>query len=311
MSSSRITLRAPAKLNLFFEILGRRVDGYHEVVTITAPISLCDEVQIELLPGSGECITLTCVDEFGRDLSASVPNDEGNLAVKAARAISETSGASPSLRIRLLKRIPTEAGLGGGSSDAAAVLVGLNRLLALNYTQKRLAEIGARLGSDVPLFFEKGFALGKGRGEQTEPLPSGIAPLTTVLIKPPIGLSTAEVYQAVPQAGTEMRHSPELLISALLRGNVDEIRPLLFNRLEKTARTILPCLDEIFTHLLPYGDFRLTGSGTALYALVRDAEEGTVLKDRIERGGIPGTVFVCSTIPSPLSPSVDCGILAG
>ena len=309
MKSSSIELRAPAKLNLFFEVLDRRPDGYHNILTVTAPISLYDDLTIEI-PGRGASgVRLACVDEAGRDLSAVIPADDRNLAVRGARALAEESAVTMPVSIRLVKRIPSEAGLGGGSSDAAAVIAGLNRLWGLNYPQKRLAEIGARVGSDVPLFFENGFALGSGRGEVTAPI-EGVPPLDVVVVKPPFGLSTAAVYRAAGETPPEKRETPGRLIEALRRRNTG-LAPLFFNRFEETARRLSPELDRLFADLAPFGTFRLTGSGTALYAPAAGPAEAAGLKERIEKSGISGKVFACTTIASPLSPLSVYDILSG
>lgn len=297
---SSIKLRAPAKLNLFFEVLDKRPDGYHNVLTVTTPISLCDDLTIGILRGGGRGVRLACVDEAGRDLSAVIPTDDRNLAVKGALALAEESAVTMPISIRLVKRIPSEAGLGGGSSDAAAVIAGLNRLWGLNYSPKRLAEIGARVGSDVPLFFENGFALGSGRGEVTAPI-EGVPPFAVVIVKPPFGLSTAAVYRAAGETPPEKRETPDRLIEALRAGNAAFV-PLLFNRFEETARRLSPELDRLFAELAPFGTFRLTGSGTALYAPAADPSQAAGLKERIEKTGVSGKVFVCTTIASPLSP---------
>ena len=298
MKPNRIDLRAPAKLNLFFEVLGKRPDGYHDILTVTTPISIYDDLSIEIEPGGGNGVRLTCVDETGRDLSVFIPADERNLAVRGARALAGESAVSVPIAIRLVKRIPSEAGLGGGSSDAAAVLAGLNRLWGLNYPRKRLAQIAARIGSDVSLFFEERFALGTGRGEITEPVPSASS-FDLVLVKPPFGLSTAAVYRASGEVPPEKRRNPDRLIEALCSGH--PVTPFLFNRLEETARRLSPELDRLFAELARYGSFRLTGSGTALYLPVSSSEEALALKEKIVKAGISGKVFACSTAASPLS----------
>ncbi len=311
MKSFRLRLRAPAKLNLFFEVLGRRPDGYHEIATVTALVSLCDHLLIETFSDSEREVALSCLDMEGNDLSSVIPTDGRNLAVKAYHLLADISGKSTSAEIRLRKQIPSEAGLGGGSSDAAATLAGLNRLWNLNYPAGELAKIGAQLGSDVPLFFEKSPALGSGRGEITSPI-GKVKPIDFVIFKPPFGLSTAAVYRALDKGPSSKPRGTGPLTEALRRGaDARQLAPLFFNRLEETAREICPDLDSFFEVLGGDAPFRLTGSGTALYAPADSAEQAAALKDKIEKKGIPGKVFVCRSTASPLSHLSDYDILLG
>lgn len=301
-SPSRILLNAPAKLNLFFEVTGTRPDGYHEVETVTTLVTLYDQLVIRARPGSERAVVLSCIDARGEPKAAPLPGDGHNLAVKAYHLFAESCGNAMPVEIELTKRIPTEAGLGGGSSDAAAALFGLNRLGNPGLTTEELTRLAARLGSDVPLFFEKSPALGLGRGEVTCPLDAA-RELDFVIFKPPFGLSTAAVYRALDD---EPRYKPRPsapLAGALARGaETEELSGLLFNRLEATARRISPRLDACFEMLGPLAPFRLTGSGTALYTLVSGPDEAAGLKSEIEKTGIPGKVFACRSAASPLSP---------
>ena len=317
-SLPRISLSAPAKLNLFFEVTAARSDGYHEVETITTLVTLYDELSIEALPEGEKDVSLTCVDggEFGRvrvklpggksillPFTDAIPTDERNLVVKAYRLLAEYSGRAVPVKIELTKRIPAEAGLGGGSSDAAAALFLLNRLWNLNLPIPELARLAARLGSDVPLFFEKSPALGLGRGEFTRPLDAAGEPILFVIFKPPFGLSTAAVYRALDGQPRWEPKSSRPLAEALRRGGKgEELFPLFYNRLEATARKISPELDACFEELGAFAPFRLTGSGTALYTALSDPDEALRLKFELSSSGIPGKVFICSTATSPLSP---------
>lgn len=180
-----LTLSAPAKINLHLEIRRRRPDGYHDLRMIVLPVDLCDTVHLQLQTSG---IRLLC-------RHPQVPTDHTNLAAKAARLILEqVPEPRPGVRITLHKRIPVAAGLGGGSSDAAAVLRGLNRLLRLRFSETMLRRLGLSLGADVPLFLFGRPALAQGIGERLQPLPR-LPEWTYLLVTPPFGVSTAWAYQ--------------------------------------------------------------------------------------------------------------------
>ena len=179
------TLRAPAKINLGLRVLARRPDGYHEIETLFVPIDLCDE--LELREGERPGIQL-------RVLGAELPGDGTNLVVRAADAACRAAGIAPRLELTLRKRIPIAAGLGGGSSDAAAALRAVQRLSGGALPHARLAELALGLGADVPFFLDPRPAIGRGLGERLEPL-ADFPRLWCVLVVFPFGVSTAEVYQ--------------------------------------------------------------------------------------------------------------------
>ena len=177
-----LRLAAPAKLNLSLRVLGRRPDGYHEIETLFERIDLADELTFE----PHEALALTCTDP-------ALSCGEDNLVLRAARALQQESGLTRGARIHLVKHIPIAAGLGGGSSDGAATLLGLNALWDLRWTRARLAELGARVGSDVAFFLtDTPFAIGRGRGERCEPV-AGARALVHVRAVPPERLATADV----------------------------------------------------------------------------------------------------------------------
>src|SRR5438876_5563646 len=180
----RLVLRAAAKINLALEVLGRRNDGYHEIATVMQAVDLSDRLVLE----DADVLEL-------RTTALDVPTDGTNLALKAAATLREMAGSSRGTRITLEKRIPVAAGLGGGSTDAAAVLVGLNRLWGLRWSGARLAEVAVTLGMDVPFCLHGGAAMGTGRGERLEPLASSA--LALVLVNPRVAASTAEIYGGV------------------------------------------------------------------------------------------------------------------
>ena len=182
-----IQLRASAKINLYLRVLGRRPDGYHEIETVFERIDLADELTFEPADAG---INLTCSDP-------TLSCGEDNLVLKAARLLQRSTGNTRGARIHLLKRIPIAAGLGGGSSDGASALRGLNHLWELGLTPAQLHELAAQLGSDVAFFLEDApFAIGRGRGERCEPI-AGAASLAHVLVTPNIQLSTKEIYEGL------------------------------------------------------------------------------------------------------------------
>jgi 4-diphosphocytidyl-2-C-methyl-D-erythritol kinase len=188
MSATSLTLLAPAKINLSLRLLNKRADGYHEIETLMAPITLADEIEITCIHAHAPSpITLTCNDP-------SLPLGEKNLCVKAAQAFQEATGIDNPVAITLLKKIPHGAGLGGGSSDAAAVLQGMNTLFKNPLVEEELHLLAALIGSDVPFFLEGKPAWCRGRGEilsEAAPLPAW----NLLLIKPPFSVDTAWAYQ--------------------------------------------------------------------------------------------------------------------
>src|SRR6476469_7269340 len=179
-----VRVSAPAKVNLFLEVLGKRADGYHEIATLMLAIDLEDE--LDVAPAESGELSLTCDDP-------ALPTGPENLVLKAASRLRAETGTSAGARIHLRKRIPWAAGLGGGSSDAAAALEGLNELWKLGLSTAALARVGSDIGSDVPFFLNGPAAWCTGRGEVVTPVKVG-KPLDLVLVKPAEGLGTAEVY---------------------------------------------------------------------------------------------------------------------
>ena len=182
-----LTLAAPAKVNLTLRVLGRRADGFHELETLMAPLALADRVT--LAAGDRDGVEFHCDDP-------TLPADGTNLAVRAATAFYARAGLAPRLRLTLEKHVPHGAGLGGGSSDAASVLLGLNEFHGFSFPPETLGELAAALGSDVPFFLARGPAVCRGRGEHVTAVPSlaGGAPMPLLLLKPPFGVPTPWAY---------------------------------------------------------------------------------------------------------------------
>lgn len=297
-----LVVAAPAKLNLFFEVLGKRDDGYHEIETLVVPISLYDTLvfvegdaeQIEFtcrralisVPGSG---TSPLAEPLGTNLTGEddLPSGSTNLVVRAVELLRREARvpAEAGVRIHLVKRIPTAAGLGGGSSDAAAALAAANVLWRLGWSNEALAELGAQLGSDVPLFFVPGPALCRGRGERVESAP-GLGTLHFVVVRPPVGLATAAVYKVCRPAATPRHVEP--LLAALGRGELGEAGRRLHNQLQEAAQTLSPWihrLHEEFAHMDCWGH-QMSGSGSCYFGLCRHARHARRVAEHFRARGL-------------------------
>lgn len=282
-----IRLRAPAKINLYLRVLGRRPDGYHEIETVFERIDLADELTFE---PSDTGISLTCSD-------STLSCGEDNLVVKATRLLQarphttlsrsmETNKFGVGVRIHLIKNIPIAAGLGGGSSDAAATLLGLNELWELGLTRTQLIPLAAELGSDVPFFLSTGaFAIGRGRGEACEPIDAG-ARLAHVLVCPNIPLSTKEVYAGLQIDLTDRAPSLSILLHALRNGSaMAGLAEGLRNDLEPEAIRRCPIITEIQSHLRQLGcvSAHMSGSGPSVFGLCQHAEQAQVIAARMRQ----------------------------
>ncbi|MCE9593396.1 MAG: 4-(cytidine 5'-diphospho)-2-C-methyl-D-erythritol kinase [Planctomycetes bacterium] len=265
-----VRAQAPAKVNPYLAVLGRRADGYHELDTTLATLALFDTVAVRARDVDGIAFTVA-----GPCASADVPVDATNLAVRAARAAldaARSAGANVAgLELALEKRIPSQAGLGGGSSDAAAAWLATASLLGLDPTSSAARRTLAELGSDCAFFLEAretGFARCRGRGERVATLPRPRREWWAVVATPAQGASTAAVYGALARSGSHAPPQPELRLDALDRAEADA-RASLFNRLEGAAlgavaelRTWRELLDE-----LGLAHFRLAGSGASFFGL--------------------------------------------
>lgn len=229
---------SPAKLNLSFRVLRKREDGYHDISSLFQAISLGDTLSISIDAND----SFTCSN-------SELPLDSSNLVIKALHLFRKKTALNFSVRIHLEKNIPMEAGLGGGSSNAATTLWGLNKLLGNPVSEKELAVWGSELGSDVPFFFSTGTAMCRGRGEIVEST-TLVEPFSAYLAKPPYGLSTPKVYGAI---------------------NYDELtaKELYQNDLEKPAFRLRPELKHFKQNLMNLGFSKvcMTGSGTSFFCL--------------------------------------------
>jgi len=283
-----VEVLAPAKLNLFLEILGRRDDGYHEIESLMVTVDLFDTLTFADDP-SGR-IELVCDDP-------TLPTGPENLVVRAAERLRSVSGSDRGARITLSKSIPAEAGLAGGSSDAAATLAGLDRLWDLKMPANRLDELAATIGSDVAFFRHGPCAVCRGRGEVVEPRGLPI-PLHFVLVCPPIGSRTAEVYRNLIPPG---RPRPiGAILEALEAGDAPRLGRELFNRLQPVAETLAPPLGDVRDALVGLGPsldgHLMSGSGSAYFGLARDRDAAEEAARRLGTIGL-GRVRVVSCGP--------------
>lgn len=287
-----LTLNAPAKVNLFLEVTAKRADGYHDIDTVMMAITLFDQVK---LVRAAE-LTLTCSDP-------ALSRGPDNLAYRAAEELRSTAGIQVGAEIHLTKQIPMQAGLAGGSSDAATTLLGLNRLWNLNFNHEKLTEVAAKIGSDVAFFLKGATARCQGRGEIVKPV-RFVRPLYFVIVCPQEGLSTADVYRRV-QVPSPPR-SADAICQALASGDLEAIGRELFNRLEEPAMSLSPMIREIkevVARFNPIGCL-MSGSGSSLFALCAKAEEAQRLAQQL-RTALPGDptprVFVVQTCSDAVS----------
>lgn len=283
-----VTLRAPAKLNLFLEVLGERPDGFHEIATVMHAVDLADSVALAPREEPGTHLAVSPPD-------AAVPAGAENLCVRAAELVRHLAGRTDGLEIRLEKHIPVGAGLGGGSSDAAAVIKGLDRLWSLGLGRDQMLRLAARLGSDVPFFIQGGTALCTGRGEIVEPLPE-TGELTFALNLPQLVVSTRDVYKKVKSFLTENVKNVNLFIEALETGDPRLWGPAMFNRLEGPAFGLHPELAASRESLagLRFAGVRMSGSGAALFGVAASGREAESLA-REARASLSGRTVVVRT----------------
>ena len=279
-SPDGLTVRAPAKVNLTLRVLGTRPDGYHALESVVAGVSLFDTLRIQ--PADG--LLLTCT---GAGAGLDVPDGDANLVLRAARALQEACGARDGARLALEKRIPPGRGFGGGSSDAAAALVGLNALWDTGLAPDELSRIGASIGSDVPLFLGPPLAVMRGRGEEIEPV-RGRSSWRLVLAWPDFASPTADVYAAYDCLGqTEDDRPAATEVLARLDGPAHQAKPFLVNDLEPAADTIRGPRLGLRAVLEAAGAeaVGMTGSGSAYFAAADTEPDARRWADAVRAAG--------------------------
>lgn len=285
---------APAKLNLQFEIIAKRGDGYHEIESLMVPVSLRDEVRFR--PTQRSEIHLECRSAMGRDGPARpscLPPAADNLVVRAVELLRSRAGVSRGAVIHLIKRIPTAAGLGGGSSDAAAALLAADAAWETRLSEQELHELAAELGSDVPFFLGRSPAICRGRGERVEPV-AGLGPLWLVIASPPHGLRTADVFAKARVPA--LAHTSESLIAALRSRDWRRVGPLLQNRLREAATELSPWIQRLLGCLASEDLIgqQMSGSGSACFGICRSARHAGRVARRLRQRGWSNSVAAVS-----------------
>ena len=284
-----LKLLAPAKLNLFLRVLRRREDGFHELETVMTAINVYDTLFFEASDTSE--VSLQVVLSPSRTLHSApvepIPAGPENLVLRAAQLLRDYAGSKQGARITLFKRIPSAAGMGGGSSDAAATLAGLNRLWNLSLNQAQLIELAARLGSDIGFFLGgRSAAVCRGRGELIEPLevPTG---LYFVVARPASGLSTPAVFKNCRPSTTGP--SADEFIQSLRQPSLSRMVRLLHNDLQAPAESINEDVRELRKHFekLPLIGHQMSGSGTSYFGICHSSRQAVIVAARLRQVGVP------------------------
>ena len=267
--------RAPAKVNLYLEVIRRREDGYHDIETVFERVSIFDEISIE--PASG-VTTIKCDDP-------SIPTDEKSLMAGAVSAFKAKSGVEGYFDIEVKKKIPVAAGMGGGSSDTATILIGLNHITGSPLSPDALAAIGGSLGADIPFFLSgSSFAYGTGRGDIIYPL-SGRTEIWHVIVNPPFGVPTKGVYGKLSAFSLTKKRSVDKIFSAFLgKNDIEGIAGNLRNDLQTIVLQEFPVLKQVLSALTETGakGVLLSGSGPTVYGIF-DRETAEKAADDMRR----------------------------
>lgn len=286
--SRLVRVKARAKINLTLDVLGKLSDGYHEISTVMQSIDLFDNITLEKTEQTGIRLEIK-----GKDL----PNDETNLAYKAARLFLDTYGKAEGIFIKIKKNIPLSAGLGGGSADAAAVLHGLNELFDLNLKERELLKLGEKIGFDVPFCLLEGTMLATGKGEKLKRLTT--LPTTwIVLAKPPVAVSTKWAYDAYDKLSEKPLHiEQEAMIRAIDEQNIEKIAQNLSNNLEAPVIQHYPLIAEYKKFFEEHRVFKalMSGSGSAVFAVPESRYQAEVMADIMKQTMFDAEVFVVST----------------
>ena len=267
-----LTVKAPAKINLTLEVLGKRSDGFHDIRSVIQAIDLCDVLGFSL---SGELEVVSDNPEF---------DAEKSLIAAAATLLQQVKGSSQGARIQVEKRIPLSSGLGGDSSDAAAALLGLNELWQPSLKPTQLLELAPRLGSDVSFFLYGGTAMAEGRGEKVSPLPS-LSQSWVVLLIPPlpeVAGKTKQLYGKLKPGHYSYGEITDNMVVGLTRGAIEPA--MFFNTFENVAYDFFPKLKVYKEHFLKMGakNVHLAGSGPTLFALIDDRSQAEDLCKRCQ-----------------------------
>ena len=275
-------IKAYAKINLTLDITGVRPDGFHELRSVMVPVSLCDDIKIERS------------DSFSFDCNIKSICGENNLCVRAAKAFFERSGMSSDVSLYLEKKVPFPAGLGGGSSDAAAVLRGLNELYGNPLEESELFDIAASLGSDIPFCLLGSPALCEGRGEVLTPI-SLNNEFDVVIAIGEGRLPTADVYRSYDSACLEVRNDTDAFMTTIDNGDLSEMASALGNAFEPVTDILCPETKTMRELMLSFGALtsHLSGSGPSVYGIFSDSEKAEFAAECMRNKGF--SAFVCKT----------------
>ena len=274
---------AYAKLNLTLDVLGLRPDGYHDLQSIMQTVELCDDIVLEI--GTGKPWVLTCTDP-------QIPADSRNLAWKAAQAFYDATGIpDEGLSIHITKRIPSQAGMGGGSSDAAAVLRGLNRHYGQPMDPMALADVGAKVGSDVPFCVIGGTVMCEGRGERLRPM-QGMPDCVILVCKPEFSMSTPALYRQLDDFGIKVHPDNVGMEQAIADGDLKMIGRLLSNVFDPVVSDAFALMDTIRQMYVQAGCLgcQMSGSGSSFFGIMPDIESAQLLAEKLKT--VCGQVFV-------------------
>lgn len=281
-----VKLKALAKINLGLDVLGRRENGYHDVRMVMQTIYLYDDV------------TISKTEEPGIQVETNLhflPVDENNIAYKAAKMLIEEFGITQGVHIVLDKHIPVAAGLAGGSSNAAAVLVGMNRLFRLGLDQKALMERGVKLGADVPYCVMRGTVLAEGIGEILTPLPP--LPKCYVLIaKPGISVSTKEVYEKLDSREIENHPDVDGILEGLENQDLEKIAAAMGNVLERVTIEDYPVIEEIKKTMKEAGALNamMSGSGPTVFGIFADRKTAKIAQEKVKALDVAKQVYLAN-----------------
>ena len=281
---NKIVINAMAKINLGLDVLRRRENGYHDVKMIMQTVNIYDTLEFEKREDSQIIIKVDAME---------LPTDENNLIYKATKLLFEKRDVKEGVEITLTKRIPIAAGMAGGSTDAAAALVGINRLFDLGFSMEELKEVGVKIGADVPYCIEGGTALSEGIGEILTNLPD--APDCYVVVaKPEISVSTKYVYENLH--ANELKYHPDIdgMVEAIHNRDLDGVCKRMENVLETVTETKYPVISQLKQMLLEAGaeNSLMSGSGPTVFAIFKEEEKAKEALKKVEESGLAKQSFV-------------------
>jgi 4-diphosphocytidyl-2-C-methyl-D-erythritol kinase len=306
-----IELLSPAKINLFLDVIGKRKDAYHDIATVFEKIDFCDRIEFTLLDGKPYLREPSQFND-GIEISSNrseLATDKDNLVYRACSLLKKKYGISRAVKIHIEKKIPIAAGLGGGSSNAATTLKGLNRLWNLNIKDSELSNLGKEIGADVPFFiFNHSFALGSARGDEISPIKSDLK-MWHVVITPPARVLTKEIYERYDDTNlnlTDIRPDVRIIVRAIEKKDFGEIKKHLYNALEPVVSKKVTDISRAkdFIKKSGFDAVCVTGSGPAIFVLISKRKEAENLKDELVKSFVSSRfrndwkIFVAKTLRS-------------